>query len=359
MKHLLLNFKKDWTIGFRTHYLWITLATVVIFFLFIRFLLPDSYQEITVYQYIDPAYDSIPGLQEALAEGESDGELVIRVEKREEVYAKMKEDPSSYGFIIEKDPAHAKPEITIVSPGSAEGKWAQLVELQMNIGLSMGINAVMEENPGGYPTDFTTRILYPELQDLAYRDTFLPAFLVMESALLGMFLLSVMLFAEKDQRMHTAYMISPGGLSEHLLSKALVMMALGLISSFSMTLLLRGFSANYWLLLVIMLASSFLGSAIGLVLGAFFNSLQKAMMIVFAVFFILLLPMISYMFPNFTPLWVTFLPTYTMLFAVRDAVIPAFGSAGVYRGALLLTGEGIVLFIIARLAYERILWKNS
>lgn len=358
MKNLLLNFKKDWRIGYRTHYLWITLATVIIFFVFIRFLLPESYQQITVYQYVDPAFGSIPGLEEAMEQemGSGSGEELVRLDSRDAVYAEMENNPSSYGLIIERgESAAAKPRITIVSPGSAEGKWARLVELQLNIGLSMGISAAMEE----YPTDFKTEFLHPELRNLPYRDTFLPVFLVMESSLIGMFLLAVMLFAEKDQRMHTAYMISPGGLTEHLLSKVLVMVVLGLISSFSMTLLLRGFNANYWLLLVIITAGSFLGSSIGLAFGAFFNSLQKAMMLVFALMFLLMLPLITYMFPSFSPVWVRVLPTYTMLFAARDAVIPVYGSAGVYRGALLLAVEGIVLFGISRFAYERALRTKS
>jgi hypothetical protein len=353
MKHVLQNFSKDWRIGYRTHYLWITLATVVIFFLFIRFLLPEAYREVTLYHYIDPVFGTASQLEESL-EKEMGSDTVIRLDSKEDVYREMEGNSSSYGLIVEPgaEPG-APPRITVVSPGSAEGPWARLVELQVNIGLSLGTDVTE------YPTEVPTEILYPELRNLPYRDTFLPIFLVVESSMIGLFLLTVMLFSEKDQQMHTAYLISPGGLSEHLLGKVMVMIVLGLISSFSMTLLLRGFAADYWLLFLTIISSSFMSSSVGLLFGAVFNSLQKAMMVVLVVMILLMMPLISYMFPNFSPLWIRVLPTYSMLFAARGAVIPAYGSAEVYRSALLLAAEGVVLFIIARLVYERTLWANS
>jgi|GEM_PF-3635567 len=345
-KRLLLNFKKDWTIGFRNFYLAITIATAVLFYLFLTFLIPEDYSPVNLYLYTDPLY------REALQNGEESEFEVMEMDSPEAVYESMKKDVNGYGFIVQQ--GETAPDITIVSQGGEESETANLLKLSLGTAFTEYLMTGQE-----YAIDYDVVTLHPGMEKVSYQDNFLPIFIVMESSFIGFFLISVMLFMEKDQRMHTAYLVSPGGLTEHLLSKVLVMLLLGYVSAFGITLAVRGFDANFYRLWLTVTVSSFLSSSLGLLMGAIFNSLQKAMFLLLSFVFLLMMPVLSFAFPVFTPGWIKFLPTYPMLQAARSAVIPAFGAAGFYKNIAVIAGEGTILFIMSRLLYSRSLRATS
>lgn len=340
LKRLWANFKKDWIRGQRHFYLLITLATTIIYILFIRFVLPPNYTEPVLYQY------------NATSEVfEQEGENIQEVSSKAALYEAMREDSNSYGVVLEEIDSELS--ITIIMQSEADEEFGNLVKMLLN-------NEFYYAYFGSETLDnYDVEVLHPEMQDIPFRDNYMPILIVMDSAMIGMFLLAVMLFIEKDQKMHTAYMVSPGGLTEHLLSKVLVTLVLSLISAFTFTLVLRGFDANYLYLLIMMIPSAFFGSSLGLFLGAAFKNIQKSMGGLITIMLFLALPVISYAVPSFRPEWITYLPTYFMIYGVRSAIIPVYGFDIVWQYALITLGYGVLLYMLSQYMYRQALYKNG
>lgn len=335
LRRLWANYKKDFLHGHRHFYLYITLASSIIFILFIQFVLPDNYSEPDVYQYIDPSYTAL--LEEVETELLSSPEAVVTA---------LEENPNAYGIIIEQ--VDNQPVVTLYTQTSGDEEFANLIKTGL-------LQSFSSEQIRQYPT----RILIPELAEVTFKERFIPLILVMDSALIGMFLLSVMLFVEKDQKMHTAYMVTPGGLFEHLASKALNMMTLSLISGTLVVGVLRGLEANYGYLYLVLLPASFVGAGFGLLLGAMYKNVSDSMMGIFTLYLVLSIPIISYIYPSFNPWFNQLIPTHYMVQGLEGAVLPYSGFTIIWQSALALTGFGVVLYGISHLLYQRALYQNS
>ncbi len=63
------------------------------------------------------------------------------------------------------------------------------------------------------------------------------------------------------------------------------------------------------------------------------------------------LPMISFFIPGFSPLYLRILPTYPILFALKDALFRGTSSVG-FSSMWLILLEGVVAFSIAVKVYK-------
>jgi hypothetical protein len=335
LRRLWANYKKDFLHGHRHFYVYITLASSVIFILFIQFVLPENYSEPDVYQYIDPAYTSLLDEVEVSVLGSPAA-----------VVAALEENPNAYGIIIEQ--IDNQPVVTLYTQTNADEEFANLIKTGL-------LQTFSNEQIREYPT----RVLVPEFANVTFKQRFIPLILVMDSALIGMFLLSVMLFVEKDQKMHTAYMVTPGGLLEHLLSKALNMMTLSLISGTLVVGVLRGVNANYAYLYMVLIPASFVGAGFGLLLGAVYKNVSDSMTGIFTLYLVLSIPIITYVYPSFNPWFNQLIPTHYMVQGMEAAVLPYSGFTIIWQSALALVGFGLVLYGVSHWLYKRALYQHS
>jgi hypothetical protein len=335
LRRLWANYKKDFLHGHRHFYVYITLASSVIFILFIQFVLPENYSEPDVYQYIDPAYTSLLDEVEVSVLGSPAA-----------VVAALEDNPNAYGIIIEQ--IDNQPVVTLYTQTNADEEFANLIKTGL-------LQSFSNEQIREYPT----RVLVPEFANVTFKQRFIPLILVMDSALIGMFLLSVMLFVEKDQKMHTAYMVTPGGLLEHLLSKALNMMTLSLISGTLVVGVLRGVNANYAYLYMVLIPASFVGAGFGLLLGAVYKNVSDSMTGIFTLYLVLSIPIITYVYPSFNPWFNQLIPTHYMVQGMEAAVLPYSGFTIIWQSALALVGFGLVLYGVSHWLYKRALYQHS
>jgi len=334
MRRLWSNIKKDWLHGYRHFYLGITIASSVIFILFIRFVMPETYLAPEVYQFVDPIFAEVE-LERSSTFG-----------TKSEFLSALDDNPNAYGIAIEGEVED--PVVTIYVQSSVDEAFAELIK-----------ESLLLEFSGQTIQSLRTEVLIPELATVGFRDRFIPLILVMDSALIGMFLLSVMLFVEKEQKMHTAYMVSPGRLFEHLMSKAVVMMVLSLISATLIVGFLRGTAANYAYLYGMMIPSSFVGATIGLLIGAIYRNVSQSMPGLLTAYLILAVPIITYIAPGFAPGFNVLIPTHHMILGLEAAVMPYFGFTVVWQSALILIGFGVVGFALSYKLYQRALYFSS
>jgi hypothetical protein len=342
--------KKDMKIAWREYFFHVTIITAAIFCLVLKFIVPYTFENITFFIYLEEG--ALPFSVEGFDSEFTSGNLTF-VDSREELVDRVGKKPESYGAVISKGDEY--PEIELVLQGYENNKFRNLIELQIERGLSEFLKGNFF-----YKSDYQVKILNHQYgsNPISYSDIMLPLFIVMESSFIGYFLIAVLLFMEKEQRMHTAFLVSPGRTVEHLLSKALVMLVLGLISAFGTVIFLRGFDFNPLYLLMFLIVSSFFGSSLGLLIGSFFDSLSKSMLWVMASMTVLVIPVISYVYPPFSPLWVKVIPTYTMIYAAGEAILDSGGTV-FYRYLSLILIEGLGIFVLAHIFFKRALLRKN
>ncbi|SHJ19460.1 ABC-2 family transporter protein [Dethiosulfatibacter aminovorans DSM 17477] len=343
--------KKDMKIAWREYFFHVTIITAAVFCLVLKFIIPYTFENITFFVYMEEG--ALPFAIDGFESEFSSGNLTF-VDSREDLVERVGKNTESYGAAITKGDEY--PEIELVLQGYENSRFRNLIELQVERGLSEFLKGNFF-----YRMDYRVKVLNPQYGSriLSYSDVLLPLFIVMESSFIGYFLIAVLLFMEKEQRMHTAFLVSPGRAGEHLLSKVVVMLVLGLISAFGTVIFLRGFDFNPVYLFMFLAVSSFFGSSLGLLIGSFFDTLSKSTLWVMATMAVIAIPVISYIYPAFAPIWVKVIPTYTMIYAAAEAFVDSGGGAVFYKNLSLILVEGMGIFALAHYFFRRALLRKN
>ena len=155
-----------------------------------------------------------------------------------------------------------------------------------------------------------------------------------------------------------AYMVSPGGIAEYLWSKVILIVTLGLISAMLITVFTMGFAVNWLMLMAITIAGSLFSSTVAMFIASFFDNISKAMIWILGISLLLTAPMISYFVPSFAPRIVTMIPTYSLMFAIREAIFPSSNMAVFYESISVLLIVSALLFSLSILSYKRRLLRD-
>jgi hypothetical protein len=131
------------------------------------------------------------------------------------------------------------------------------------------------------------------------------------------------------------------------------MVLLGLISAVLITIFTMGLDVNWLGLLALVMMGSIFSSTIATLISSFFDSLSKAMLWVLTVSLILTAPMIAYFSPSFAPVIITAMPTYSMMFAFKEAIFPTGNPGLIYQTLAILAGLSLVFYIGTILSYRR------
>jgi hypothetical protein len=178
----------------------------------------------------------------------------------------------------------------------------------------------------------------------------IPIILVFEVVLLGFFISSIMMFQEKQEGTLLAYRVTPSGPLNYIFSKSALFLVLSLLYGVPILLVGFGFNANYPLLLLLIILSSLLMTLFSLAVAVFFRNLSEWFFIGVAILIINSIPMISYAYPSFGPSWITWIPSYPALFAVRNVLFHSAGFSDVSPDLLYLVVINGLAFIAAFLA---------
>jgi ABC-type Na+ efflux pump permease subunit len=334
--------KKDFKIAYRNYYFLIVLVVAVLLILVVNFLIPER-------------IDTGPKILYAV-EGEQSEETraVIssidkqakseRLEGREDVIKGMEADRESLGLVIGQ--SRGRPSFEIIMQGyeSRQSKNA----------FALSIEAMLDAGKKDSP-DIQTVVLNQGTNrgEIPFNKSFVPLMILNEPVMLGFILLATLIFMEKGEGTIKAYMVSPGGLTEYLVSKIILICVLGLLSAVLITVFTVGFGIHWPMLIGITIAGSLFSSTTALFIASIFDTLSKAMVWVMGISLLLTAPMISYFMPGFSPVMVTAIPTYSLMFAIREAVFPAGNKAIFYQSMAVLLAISTVLFVLSVLSYRR------
>jgi hypothetical protein len=164
----------------------------------------------------------------------------------------------------------------------------------------------------------------------------LPVLLIFETVLLGFFIVAVMVFQEKSEGTLRAYRVTPSGTLAYILSKNLLFLVLSLAYGLIPVLFAFGLGINYLPLLLLLGLSSSLMTMFSLGVAAYYRNLTEWFFVGVALLLVNSLPIISYGMPTFAPGWLTWLPSYRGVFAVRDVLFSHAGLAQISPTLLYL-----------------------
>ena len=172
-----------------------------------------------------------------------------------------------------------------------------------------------------------------------------------------MFTMISLIGQERTDQTIRAYKVTQSSLFTLLLSKHLMLLTIGLIT-FSIVFLPTVGFAGYLQALLVILPTILIGSAIGVMLGSFFDNPMAAIGWVFLFMMIFGLPGVSLFAPVFSPDWLKFIPSYYTLFGLDAAIFPDGYSNTLWISIGILFSISAVLLPLSAWIFTRKIWKE-
>ena len=346
MSRLIATFRKDMTMSFRSFYIYIELIMALIIIGVLLFVVPENFQtESHVYVYANIEAEGQSQLIEMLNGQTAEGMIIEWTESEQALYAALEANRSSSGVLISFE--SEKPVFEFVLQGYESESVKNILEKAF-------LAETLQMMPG-YQSSISLTVLDETAEKLPDRINLLPILLVLNSALIGLFIITAYIYIDKEEGTITAYSVTPAATWQYLLSKMGMMLFTGTLTGLMTVLAVAGSRVHIFHFLIFMAACNIFGSALGLLISSFFNSMTKSLGALYVVVIIMGLASVSYMMPAFSPLLIRLLPAYPMLYAFRQTLLASPDLGYIYFWAAVFMAAGVVLFVFANLRFRKTL----
>lgn len=209
------------------------------------------------------------------------------------------------------------------------------------------------------PENFSVELLRAPSAPVPLNLSIVPVALVFEVILLGFTFGAVMIFQEKQEGVNRAYRVSPGTTWDYILSKNVLFVVMSVI--YGSLLLFAAFQldADYARLTLIVVLASSMMTLLGLAIAVFFNNISEWFFVGVGVLVVNMLPVFSYSIPTFAPDWITLIPSYPVLFGVREILFPTGAGGFMLPLVVQLLIYNVVALGLGYLAVDRKLMKAT
>ncbi|QSX08843.1 ABC transporter permease [Alkalibacter rhizosphaerae] len=340
MAKLWTTFLKDAKLSFQGLYFYIEIGLALIFIAVMLFVVPENFdqnQKAFIFANVDES------VLDQLSDEWSEVDPSYFVDSRKDLEAALEEDRSAVGVELRQE--DGKLVFDFVLQGHESPAMKNLLKGTLEA-------SFLTQIPG-FDTQVEESVLEPDAKRLSDRENVLPIYLTVNMGLMGLFIIAAYIFLDKDEGVIKAYAVAPVRIWQYLASKVMIMMLMGILTSLLVVVALTGFKVNFILLLGLIVAFNFFGSALGLLLSSFFDSMTKAMGALYAAVMIMILPVISYFAPSFNPVWIRFFPTYPMMFSFRSLLLEDTNLAYMGMNIGLFLVLGVLLFIAAAARFKK------
>ena len=340
---LLYSFLKDMQLALKSFYIYIELGFSLVFVAVMLLAVPENLEpKVTVYTYLDLEGPSQAMAEESLAQ---EGYEIVLLPSREEVEAELADNRSSVGLAVGLEDGRIV--YDYILQGYEDEKFRNIIKTSIESGFA-------KEMPG-YENATTVTTLAGNVEKLSDRLNVLPVFLALNAAFMGLFIIASYIFLDKEEGTIKAFAVTPARVWHYLLSKMGVMLVSGLMSGLVATAFIAGLKAHYLHLVLLLIACNAFGSALGLFIASFFDTMTKAMGWLYMSIIVLALAVVSYYMPAFSPLVIRILPSYPMLFAFRETLHEVSDLRYIYANVLGFSLAGVVLFLLANWRFKKTL----
>lgn len=343
-RRLLSLLAKDLKVVTRNHYLTVVVGLALVYVLAINFVIPA--QLATSAEVV--VWDQTPGqamlkLYQAGA-GEAGGAAV----DSETAFAEaLQAGNTRLGLHIEGGDLPER--ITVTYQGYENEQTRHLFETTLRTQV-----AALAGSPR--PT-FATDVLRPAGAQPAARPPFnfslLPVFIFSEAVMVGILLVAALLYSEKDEGTLRAYRVSPGGELEYLLAKSLAMGVLGVVFTVIVTALTVGLRVAWGPILGLVFLAAAVMTIIALVVANLFKTISQFILTGLVITIVFGLPVAGYFAPSLGPWWFKVLPSYPLVFALREAYFPTGNAAAIAGAVWQMLATLAIALPLAVLAFRR------
>jgi len=337
---------KDLRLIVRSHMLTVLVVVALIYVGAVNFLVPeDVSSETAVVLWDQTAVQSVRQLYEASVEsGAADAEIIF-VDSKTAFEEAMAVYGNRLGLRVEGGEMPERVVVTYQGHENPEVRRLLEASLKQQLGPLRGDT---------FPA-FTTETLQPgtTAERPPFNLSLLPILIFSEASMIGLLLAAALFYSEKTEGTLRAYRVTPGGLAEYLLAKSVAMGVVGLVSATIITLFTIGLDVNWLAVVGVVFLSAVVVTLLTLVVANMFQTISQFLFTGVLLNLTLALPAVSYFLPGFAPVWLKWLPTYPMIFALREAYFPT-GAGAILTGAvgqILLTLA--VLLPLAVVAFRR------
>jgi len=267
------------------------------------------------------------------------------VDSRDEVVDGMTKNKAAAGLIITGDPVTEYQIELLTQPYTTEAM-VKFFKIQMEDMLSL-----LSPRGGLYPPEVYQTVKVSSLEEglrdeLPFNKRMVPLILMIMVGMMGIFAMVSLIGQERSDETIRAYKVSPARLWEFILSKHLILLAIGCVTFSIVYLPIIGFD-GYLSALLIMVPTIILGSAIGVMLGSVFDNPMSGISWVMLLFVIFGLPAVSLFAPVFSPDWIKVIPSYHTLFGLDAAMFPNNNSHIIWNEAGILFAIAAVLLVLS------------
>ncbi len=351
-------FKKNLILGIKDIFVLLEVGFAILILLLLLFLIPeDIKKEATIYVYdstkvVENFVDASVGLEDM---EKRQGEYYVN--SREEIIEGMQEDRSAMGLIITKNLNGTYNTELLTQPYTTDAM-VQYIEIDLE-----DLLALITPPYDFYPEEVHDSVRVTALQwglrdELPFNQRLLPSILLYMVGILGLFIMISLIGQERVEATIRAFRISPASMWEFLLSKHLLLLAIGFTTFSILYLPMMGFG-GYLPSLLIILLTIILGSSIGVILGGLFDTPIASILWVLLLMVVLALPTISLFSPSFSPEWLKLIPSYHTLFGLDAAMFPDNNSHIIWQSAAVLGGLDVVLLVLSTWIFGKLIEKEA
>lgn len=365
---LFSSFVKELKIASRGFYFYIEIFMALLILAIFLFVLPDNFNnKTTEYIYLDMPVEANDLYLKAILDETIDGKsqsVKIKIDKTDKDASLYTLDGKEIYILNSKE--------DVIYMADKEREIAAIIKMDENYNLNY------EYYLQGYESDKyknLLKILHVEstdliedmmnsqdvrplstnYQSLSDRENMIPSVMVFNGSLMGLFIIAAYIFLDRQEGVIKAYALTPSPVWQYLMSKIGVIMVTSIVSSFIVLVPIMKFRPDYLLLLILLIATAFFSSSLGLLIASFYDNIMQAFGVLYTIMILMIIPNIAYFIPSWDPQWVKILPTYPMLEGFKSVIL----GNGDWAYILTISGgfliAGMFLFIISNMRYKKTL----
>jgi hypothetical protein len=339
-------FIQDFTVTIRSGFHYALIGLAALFIILIHFVIPEQINTTPDEVFFDNTRGKV--FENMLTQSGADAGLFY--DNKDDFVQAVNENRGTIGIMVTG--SRGEYAFDIITRGKIAEKTQNLIIAAME-----SITAVVSgESP---VADIDYELLRVSSSPVPFNKDFIPVFITFEVIMMGFILIAVLVFQEKQEGSIRAYRISPSGTLQYILSKTAVLTIMGLLYGFFSIVFIVGFNADYVLLLLIVLLASVLMNLLGLGLAVFFKNISEFLIVSIATLALIQLPVISYFNPTFSPGYLRWIPSYPVMFGVREAVFSTGKENFLWPTISLLLIEIAAVFIFCYWAVRSKLMKSG
>jgi len=190
-------------------------------------------------------------------------------------------------------------------------------------------------------------------EQISMRERMLPMFALM-ILLMEAFSLASLISVEILRRTISAVLVTPARISDLLAAKTVFGTSLAFVQGMVVLLLVGAItSANWWLLVMVMLIGALLFTSLAMIAGAAGKDFMGQVFYTMFLTVPLLIPAFALLFPGTAATWVTLMPTYPLLDVLVGVTVHDAGWPEVYSSMALAFGWAMALYAVGLAVLKR------